>query len=489
MNHTGLVRVVHLSDVHFGDDHCFDPERTPRGDRPSRAGWPELAEKLEEDLAGDDPGFPVIVCITGDIAHTADPTEYERAKAFIRHLRRIRIFGAEGRSIFMVPGNHDVVYGEPEFVKRSLPFINFYNDIFGTDLDPRNPYDLVQLHDRVDDLGVMVLSLHSAMYVEKDKADQDRGQLDQVQLRIATQRLQNVDPPRLASAIRIALIHHHPVLIPPLVEPKRQYDAVLYAGDLLNLLRTHGFHLILHGHKHYPYNFTYDARSAFHGEPVGGNGPGEDRLVIVAGGSVGSRGIPDLGMKCNCYNQITLRWNQEFGHVRVRIETRRLRTRGDRNAQLAPWEWSWDKLDEDDRSYSRAKGADAGIPPVKVTNVVPFEQAGFEEHERARVARYQEARGNMAVVEVMPSLVRGQDKYFEARTWIVPHGERALPLRVTWSAGPKFEKVVRVTREEDENFSAAFYYFGPMLIQGVIEFDDGASSSVYVYARVPKSYE
>src|SRR5262249_54356895 len=152
--------------------------------------------------------------------------------------------------------------------------------------------------------------------------------------------------------IRIALIHHHPVLIPPLTEPKKKYDAVVNGGRLLNLLREYGFHLVLHGHKHYPYNFTYDARSAFHALPASNGNivPGEDRLVIVAGGSAGSRTIPDLGMKCNCYNQITLRWNRDFGHVRVRIETRRLRSRDDRNNLLEPWEWSWDRLDQDDRS-------------------------------------------------------------------------------------------------------------------------------------------
>src|SRR5215470_11354401 len=130
MKTAGLVKIIHLSDLHFGDDHCFDPERTPAGDRPSRAGWPELAEMLERDLTGDDPGFPVIICISGDVAHTAsvvDKEEYERGKALIRHLARTKVFGqVRGKqSIFLVPGNHDVLFKEAELEKRSEHFIGF----------------------------------------------------------------------------------------------------------------------------------------------------------------------------------------------------------------------------------------------------------------------------------------------------------------------------------------------------------------------------
>ncbi|MEZ5952199.1 MAG: hypothetical protein R3C12_24015 [Planctomycetaceae bacterium] len=59
----------------------------------------------------------------------------------------------------------------------------------------------------------------------------------------------------------LALIHHHPVLIPALVEADRNYDAVLRSGHLLNLLNKYGFHLVLHGHKHWPCTFTVDNKT------------------------------------------------------------------------------------------------------------------------------------------------------------------------------------------------------------------------------------
>ena len=93
----------------------------------------------------------------------------------------------------------------------------------------------------------------------------------------------------------------------------------------------------------------------------------------------------------------------------------------------------------------------------------------------------------MPVVEVMPSLVAGQA--YEARVWIVPHQRHLenVPKRVRWSCGPKFD-TVQLSREVDEHFCAVFSYWGPMLVQAELEFQDGTTSCVYVYARLPIDY-
>lgn len=494
MNPTGLVKVIHISDVHFTrndpsirNDHIFDPPVTPAGDQPGRAGWPEVWQMIEKDLAGEDPGFPVILCISGDLAHTAHVDEYDRAKQLVRRLAKIPVFGkARGLgNIFLVPGNHDVLYDVLDEHVRSSNFIKFYNDVLQTDLDPGDPYSVVQIHDRIDDLGILLLCLHSAVWVRKGVPDQDRGEFDPLQFRKVKTALEQVPAERLQAAIRIAMIHHHPVLIPPLVE--RGYDAVLHSGELLNLLRDFGFHIVLHGHKHYPYNFTYDARSPFHApEPTDFGDSG--RLTIVGGGSIGSRSIPDLGLKCNCYNRITIRWNPAVDHFRARIETRRLRTRDDKNNPLLPVEWTWDSLYEDDRSYSRSRFPDAELPSVRKVSLAPFRKVVPAADEQHRIAEYERTRGNQPVVEIRPSLEQDQDRYFEARVWIVPHGKRELPRRVVWSAGPKFDNVVVVSADDDLNFCASFYYHGGMLLQGRLEFAEG-EALVHVYARVPLTYE
>ena len=369
MQQPANLRIVHFSDLHFTPNkpqinasHVFDPPATPNGDYPPRVGWPNAWEMLKKDLEAEaDPDCPVIVCITGDLTHTAHTDEFKRAADFLHHIANMKIFGrARGReAIFVVPGNHDVAFSSSDAADRSQPFIDFYNGTFGSALDPRNPYSLVQLHDRVSDLGALVLCLHSAVHVERDSPDEARGQFDSKQLQVARNLLKGIETSKLRSAIRIALIHHHPVLIPPLAG--KGYDAILYSGELLNLLRQYGFHVVLHGHKHYPHNFTYDATSPFH-ETVTTASDRIGRLAIVGGGSLGSRAIPDSGQKCNCYSWLTVRWSPTASNLELSIETRRLRNRDDRGTHLSPIDWTWDRLGVDERVYQA--GVDGGAERV-----------------------------------------------------------------------------------------------------------------------------
>jgi hypothetical protein len=43
------LQIIHLSDLHFGDDHLFKPVQTPDGDTPSYHG-PTLLESIVNDL-------------------------------------------------------------------------------------------------------------------------------------------------------------------------------------------------------------------------------------------------------------------------------------------------------------------------------------------------------------------------------------------------------------------------------------------------------
>ena len=59
------------------------------------------------------------------------------------------------------------------------------------------------------------------------------------------------------------MVHHHPILLPTLAEPGRGYDAINGAQHLLTMLHRYGFHVLLHGHKHYPHTFHENVRNAF----------------------------------------------------------------------------------------------------------------------------------------------------------------------------------------------------------------------------------
>jgi 3',5'-cyclic AMP phosphodiesterase CpdA len=476
---TRQLHIIHLSDAHFGKNaHRFDPPPTPAGDTPKRDGYPQLLQKLVEDLSGPDPGCPVIICITGDLATAATYGEFQEAEEFIRGLASAPILGKSRgmESIFLTPGNHDVEYNGPDVGQRWQRYVELYNRLYGTSIKREDPWALVKLFDRTNETGAVILCLNSSIHVQRGAPDEERGHIDMKQLAAIDSSLKGLAAQDKEASIRVALVHHHPVLIPPLAEPGRGYDAVHNSGKLLTILRRNGFHIVLHGHKHIPCNFTDDTQSPFWQQ--------QRPLLIVAGGSVGSTGLPDYPNRCNCYNRITVKWHPAAGQTRIVVETRGLTIFETGGTEALPNAWQWKTLRYDDRQFFNGQK----MPRKKKLVKEKFGTAAHLKSETLREEVYKHARGNMPVVEVVPSLIPGQA--YEARIWIVGHKSRTeadIPLKVTWSAGGWFTTIV-VKKEDDIHFCAAFNYWGSFLIQGKLEFADGTSACVHVYARMPEDY-
>lgn len=479
MNDTPQLLIIHLSDIHFGGRHRFSAPATPAGDVPDDA-YPTLLKKLVADVAGEDPGCPVLIAVTGDVAETGSYDEFKKAKEFLSHLAEAVVYGrARGiGSIFVVPGNHDVLFTCSDIGERWQQWTDFHNDLYKASVDRAKPRDFARVHDCLDELGAIVVCVNSSMYVEQGKSDQDRGRVDMDQLLRLEEELEQIDRLRLDSAIRVALIHHHPVLIPALAEPNRGYDAVLNSAQLLRILRQFGFHVILHGHKHNPYIFTEDSSSAYQS--------GEQRpILIVAGGSVGSTSLPSIPGCLNTYNRIMIKWHPRASQARIQVVTRGLCVFNQDRTERLPGKWEWETLKRDDRYFIAGERA----PVAGGMAVRGFVDASDGVFQEERIAEYRRLRGNFPVVEVMPSLVPGQA--YEARVWIVHHRgsvpddvPEEWPVRVIWSAGRRFP-VAEVDREQDPNFCAAFNYWGAMLIQARMEFADGGREQAHVYARLP----
>jgi 3',5'-cyclic AMP phosphodiesterase CpdA len=485
---TRQVDIIHLSDLHFGEWHCFNPKTGPDGTALKGSSKISLADKLAEDLAAPaesargekapPPSTPVVLCATGDFAEGGAFEEFSQAQLFLQHALT-RFPGVRSNdAVFLVAGNHDVPYEEQDLGKRWQQYINFYNDFYDVKVRNTEPWEMDQVHDRIDDLGVVVACVNSSIYVCKGSADEQRGQVDDRQLDTLEEQLKQLKKEGTArwdSAIRIALIHHHPVLIPSLVEPGRNYDAVVESGRLISLLKRYGFHLLLHGHKHHPHVFTEDVRNAFVKSDA-------SPMLVVAGGSVGSTGLPKHGV--NCYNRITVKWHPAAGQARVHLVTRELVTHDPNKEELNKSKWHWTTLWEDDISFIRNGSA---VRPKKGAELyLPFDGIARSAQEKLRKAKYHESRQNMAVAEVRPSMWPGQA--YEATVWIVPHRADTAgweaPKRVIWSAGNKFQTVT-IERQDDPCFCTTFDYWGPMLVQAELIFDEGPNACAYVYARIP----
>src|SRR5215471_1424833 len=113
MAETKQLHIIHLSDLHFGDDHRFMAPAPVSGGATIRPGYPSLVSKLQEDFKVPAPIEKLIICLTGDFASRAENIEeFERAEQFVRELAKSEIHGAVRgfQNIYMVPGNHDVDY-------------------------------------------------------------------------------------------------------------------------------------------------------------------------------------------------------------------------------------------------------------------------------------------------------------------------------------------------------------------------------------------
>lgn len=91
------LRLLHISDIHVRGAREKEPWR--RQDVLGTA-WTENIKQILQD------GPIGLVCLTGDVASTGQPDEYDEATVFVEEL--LAQLGLPKRRFFVVPGNHDI---------------------------------------------------------------------------------------------------------------------------------------------------------------------------------------------------------------------------------------------------------------------------------------------------------------------------------------------------------------------------------------------
>ncbi|MFO1157237.1 MAG: metallophosphoesterase [Reyranellaceae bacterium] len=493
------LTLIHLTDLHFGPRHAFKPPVPPDGHPAVARGWPKLLESLTRDwMTGvfadrgppptpsgypparrrpdgtRDPNTRVVVAITGDLTETSLDTEFDDASKFVEQCAKSMIFGWQMSvdDIFVVPGNHDLQWAQQTPQGRWMPFAYFYGTLRDKNINAAKPEELTRLIDQSED-GLIVAEINSSAYMQK--ANENRGQVDPGAIASLRDALDKIDQEKRRRAIKVALVHHHPVHLPGLAEASEGYSALVNSNALLERLRSYGFHLILHGHKHMPYTFWYDPACAWIGNPA-------YPLMIAAGGTAGSTEYQAVPGATNTYNVITLRWDPMLDRVRIHVETRGLVRTSENNQPLDPDRWQWRTLRVADRSFDLPRSApkhEAGEPRVAT-------QAEIDVLEPPRQAAIEHTRRNFPVVDILPSL--DPEQFNEARVRIEGQVEGKgyeAPTRVEWWAGPSFKDVVAVTHEQDETFAARFTYWWPTLIQCRLHWKDGKSALAHIFVPQP----
>lgn len=198
------MRLIHLSDLHFG---AVDPGLPAGLHRAIRAAGPDL------------------VAVSGDLTQRAWRSEFREARAFLAGLPE---------PLVVVPGNHDV-QGRWRFWERFVhPFRNYRNII------DRN---LETVWRGADD-RLVVLGVNSARAAGW-YLDWSRGRLSRRQMRRMAASVAAAGP----GTLRVLVVHHPPA-VPPGGTARHLIGRL---QEFTDAVATAGIDLVLAGHFHNSY--------------------------------------------------------------------------------------------------------------------------------------------------------------------------------------------------------------------------------------------
>jgi len=288
--------ILHLSDIHFGRHHVeSEIEREPLyldNDYES-----ELNKIIEDLKILKNKGAPIdYILITGDLTETSSPNEYKTLKKFLSGI--INFAKINKRNVLLIPGNHDVnrnlcqsarlraqalneKFEKPYFEKFEI-YKNFFNDFYGDVEWPSNipPYkfnrEKLFVNFIFPENNVLFCGLNSS--IDESEISPHYGNIGIAQLSKAISEIDLYDENN--EYLRIVLMHHN-FLRASHIDDENLKDS----DELLPLLVSNYFKIILHGHHH------KDQETIL--------GKGNEALRVLATGSAGldSNKLPENSRK------------------------------------------------------------------------------------------------------------------------------------------------------------------------------------------------
>ncbi len=280
-----MALILHLTDLHLGEgaeQQIGDNKTGIHVEMPKRDDiYKETLKKISKHLIDTNQKLDSVI-ISGDI------TKYNREDGFKMLDSVLNELGDKkpnNNKIIILPGNHDVTWGEENrdekykhFIKyiRGKGYITPYLDECE---DPTNTLKCDILN--IDDYNIQIVPINTSNYcgtsrslksvnsseetkiknavlsVEKGRAFWE--ELEKIRLHdisrvskkqfIHLQKIIEEKTTKKEGLLRIAVTHHH---IAPVstYEEFKTFESVTNVGDLSNFLREYNFSAILHGHKH-----------------------------------------------------------------------------------------------------------------------------------------------------------------------------------------------------------------------------------------------
>jgi 3',5'-cyclic AMP phosphodiesterase CpdA len=288
----GEIRIVHISDPHFGSDGQLQV-------------WRSVISFLNNTVK------PHLVLVTGDVVHTPDQQLYRRAR---EELDRLTVIGSNPQNSYRVcAGNHDrhPLGNAPGRLQKAWEFVAgwrgapawFSDEFQGRIPTVNHPLDF-PLSDGSDLWNVRVIGFDTsadAKFTAQGYATiEDLGGL-------AAAARGNAD------ADLVILMHHHHLLSIKELEESRQRlknvfkpTIMLNAGTVLEALTQGYVNIVLHGHEHFPLFARYGTLS----------GQQNDTVIVGAGSVTGNDSTAGCEIRRASLNVIQLRPDRSV-HVQV----------------------------------------------------------------------------------------------------------------------------------------------------------------------------
>jgi 3',5'-cyclic AMP phosphodiesterase CpdA len=211
------LKIAHISDLHVGDH--------------DESMWTKLQENLWRQQ-------PHLLFVTGDIVE--DPSEENFSTAMEKLRELCTQCAIDEKDVYIVPGNHDYrIYGIFSLGRFSP---SLFNNVFEKWLHSSGSgvFD--------ENKGIALFFFDSNFSLKFIDAG---GKIRKQALNKFNEECNRLEKkPGYGTAVKIALLHHHPIPIPY----SQQFERLMVldnAGEFLRHLSQKGIDIILHGHKHH----------------------------------------------------------------------------------------------------------------------------------------------------------------------------------------------------------------------------------------------
>lgn len=241
--------ILHLSDLHFGKDHNYY-----HSGNHLRARLIEVIKPLiQQERIG-------VIIASGDFTCGGSKTGFNEAREFLEQI--IEECNVEKKSLVIVPGNHDIVFGEEENPKIENDIDTRYRKFRKQLLGIPEEEDIQHLrYYKLSNNWIITCSCFNSARIRDDYLksygyigwDKYRPLLSELSKKIGNLKSEEYIKRRI---LNFSICHHHLKIFMPSQIPSadKPVSVLIDGGTFEKELIENGIHFLLHGHQHIEYH-------------------------------------------------------------------------------------------------------------------------------------------------------------------------------------------------------------------------------------------